>query len=83
MESIVNHQEPCLTALETDILEMIAQGLNNQEIAEVLCMDADSIEFYKKRMVIKMRVPGITVLLAQTLRNGLLIKKQPRLQMVA
>jgi len=83
MESIVNHQEPCLTALETDILEMMANGLNTFEMAEMLGMDTESIEFYKKRMVNKMRVPGITVLLAQTLRSGLLIKKQPRLQMVA
>ena len=83
MQAILNNHEPFLSAMETDILEMMAQGLSSYEIAEVLGMDTQTVEFYKKRMVTKMQVSGINTLLAHTMRQGLFIKKQPRLQLVA
>ena len=83
MQAILNNHEPFLSALETDILEMMAQGLSNYEIAEVLCMDTPTIEFYKKRMVANMQMPGINALLAHILRQGFYIKKYPLIKMVA
>ena len=83
MQAILNYNEPFLSAMETDILEMMAQGLSSYVIADVLGMDTQTVEFYKKRMVTKMQVSGINTLLAHTMRHGLFIKKQPRLQLVA
>ena len=83
MQAILNNHEPFLSALETDILEMMAQGLSSYEIAEVLGMDTPTVEFYKKRMVTKMQVSGINTLLAHILRQGFYIKKHPLIKMVA
>ncbi len=53
-------QPDALTARETDILRLLAQGLSNQEIADRLVMTVGTIKWYLYHIYPKLRVKNRT-----------------------
>jgi len=54
-----------LTPQEIRVLEMLAQGLENKEIAEFMTISVDTVKSHLKRIFAKMRVASRTQLLSQ------------------
>lgn len=53
-------QEITLTERETDILRLSVKGLSNNEIAEHLFIDANTVKFHKKSLFQKLKAKNIT-----------------------
>lgn len=61
---------PLLSAREKDVLQMIAEGLTNKEIAASLDVSIKSIETYKARGMQKLELRGRTEIVRYALQMG-------------
>lgn len=61
-----------LTAREQQILSLVAQGLNNRDIAERLGVSAKTIDNHRTNLMRKVEAHSIAELLAYAVREGLL-----------
>ncbi len=59
-----------LTEREKEILQLIAEGKTDQEIAQLLFLGVGTIKFYRKGLLLKMDVPNTAGLVAKALKIG-------------
>ena len=60
-----------LTARETEVLRLLAQGLNNREIAATLCVSHRTVAFHVTNLLAKLGVTSRTAAAAFAHRHGL------------
>jgi len=60
-----------LTDREMTILGLLAKGMNNQEIAEVLMLSHKTVSTYKVRLMGKLNLPNMVALVKLAERNGI------------
>ncbi|RWY51204.1 LuxR C-terminal-related transcriptional regulator [Mucilaginibacter gilvus] len=63
---------PALTRREKEVLELIADGNTNQEIADALFVDVTTIDFHRKNMLSKYKVKHTAALVKLTVSNKLI-----------
>ena len=61
-----------LSPRETEILTLLAKGMNRQEIAEALRIDEKTVSTYKARLLQKLDARNIVDLLRLATNEGLL-----------
>lgn len=62
-----------LTGREVTILGLLAQGMNNQEIAGTLMINHKTVSTYKVRLMTKLNLPNMVALVKLAERNGILL----------
>jgi len=67
-----NDQLPVLTKREKEILELIAEGLTNQEIAVKLFLNSTTIDYHRKNMLTKFKVKNTAALIKMAMSNHLI-----------
>ena len=67
-----NDQLPMLTKREKEILELIAEGLTNQEIATVLFLNSTTIDSHRKNMLTKFNAKNTAALIKIAVSNHLI-----------
>ncbi len=67
---------PSLTSRERQVLHLIAEGLNNGEIAERLSVSAKTVDNHRTNMMSKLDVHSIAQLIAYALKEGILDQSQ-------
>ncbi len=71
--AIVDQALTCgLSARETAVLELLAQGLPSREIATRLCLSENTIEYYRKRLMRRFCARNMVDMVQQATREGLL-----------
>jgi two-component system response regulator NreC len=60
-----------LTAREREVLQMIAEGNSNKEIAARLCLSVLTVETHRKRVLDKLGLHGAAELMLYAVRRGL------------
>ena len=66
-----------LTARETEVLLLIAEGLSNQEIAAKLFLSVKTVEAHKSHIMRKLNIRGRTDLIKYAIRKGLIDLETP------
>ena len=66
------NQLPVLTKREKEILELIAEGLTNQEIADKLFLHVMTIGSHRKNMLTKFKVKDTAALIKIAVSNQLI-----------
>ncbi|WP_121068128.1 response regulator [Chachezhania antarctica] len=67
-----SEEQASLTAREQQILSLVAQGLNNREIAERLGVSAKTVDNHRTNLMRKVEAHSVAELLAYAVREGLL-----------
>jgi len=67
-----NHYHESLTARERDVLQLLARGLRNKEIAARLFVSERTVNFHLANIYAKLHVSGRTEALSKALEQGLL-----------
>jgi DNA-binding NarL/FixJ family response regulator len=67
-----NDTLPILTRREKEVLELIADGLTNQQIADKLFLDVTTINSHRKNMLTKYNVKNTAALVKIALNNNLI-----------
>lgn len=67
-----NNLLPALTKREKQILELIAEGQTNHEIADVLFLDVTTIDSHRKNMLTKFNVKNTAALIKMAVSNHLI-----------
>ena len=65
-------RQPMLTPCETQVLELLAQGLRNKEIAARLGISEETVRVHVKSTFAKLNVHDRTAALAEALRRGII-----------
>ncbi|HUC81332.1 MAG TPA: response regulator transcription factor [Flavisolibacter sp.] len=63
---------PVLTRREKEVLELIADGLTTQEIADKLFVSATTIDTHRKNLLTKLDVPNVAALVKMAMKLQLL-----------
>ncbi len=63
--------KPNLTPRESEILQLIVDGLSSQQIAETLFLGSNTVEKYRKNILLKLDVKNTAALVAKALKQGL------------
>jgi DNA-binding NarL/FixJ family response regulator len=61
-EKKVGHGLPFLTQREKEVLELIAEGLTTQEIADQLFISANTVETYRKNLLLKLDARNVAAM---------------------
>jgi DNA-binding NarL/FixJ family response regulator len=61
-----------LTRREVQVVELIATGMRNKEIAGVLSITEDTVQAHVKNILAKLRVPDRTAAVTMALRRGII-----------
>jgi two-component system NarL family response regulator len=61
-----------LTARQIEILQLVAQGLQNKEIAEILCVSEHTIKYHMSEILQRLRVKNRDHAVAYALNKGLI-----------
>lgn len=69
---VTNEELPVLTKREKEILEMIAEGLTNQEIAAQLFLTTTTIDSHRKNMLTKFNAKNTAALIKIAVSNNLI-----------
>lgn len=72
MHSPENGSLPALTRREREVLELIADGLTNREIAEKLFVDVTTVDSHRKNMLSKYGAKNASALIKLAITRGLL-----------
>ncbi len=67
-----NEALPVLTRREKEVLDLIAEGFTNQEIADKLFLDVTTINSHRKNMLTKYNVKNTAALVKLALNNNLI-----------
>jgi two-component system response regulator NreC len=62
----------CLSARERQVLELVAQGLNNQEIGKLLTLSHKTVARHRERIMGKLKMHSRTELVKFAIRTGLI-----------
>ena len=65
-------QKEILSVREREILQLVAEGLGNQQIAGKLCLSVKTVEAHKAHIMRKLNVKGRTELIKYAIRKGLI-----------
>src|SRR5919199_1052170 len=65
-------QKEVLSVREREILQLVAEGLGNQAIAQKLCLSVKTVEAHKAHIMRKLNVKGRTELIKYAIRKGLI-----------
>jgi DNA-binding CsgD family transcriptional regulator len=68
----VSGQAPILTRREKEVLQLIAQGLTNKEIADRLFVSSSTVDSHRKNLLSKFDVLNTAALIRQAMLQGLL-----------
>jgi len=60
-----------LTAREREVLKLIAEGLTNQDVAELLCLSRKTVETHRGNIMDKLNLHKVTDLVKYAIREGL------------
>jgi len=60
-----------LTARESEVLKLIAEGNTNQDIAELLCLSRKTVETHRSNIMDKLDLHKVTDLVKYAIREGL------------
>jgi DNA-binding NarL/FixJ family response regulator len=71
-KSAPNDQLPMLTKREKEILEFIAEGLTNHEIADRLFLNSTTIDSHRKNMLTKFNMKNTAALIKMAMSNHLI-----------
>jgi DNA-binding NarL/FixJ family response regulator len=71
-KSMPNDQLPVLTKRERQILELIAEGFTNQEIATKLFLNCTTVDSHRKNMLTKFNVKNTAALIKMAMTNHLI-----------
>ena len=71
-KSMPNDQLPVLTKREKQILELIAEGLTNHEIAARLFLNSTTVDSHRKNMLTKFNVKNTAALIKLAMTNHLI-----------
>jgi len=63
---------PALSQREREVLQLLARGHTNQQVADRLCIGVKSVETYKARLMDKLSLKGRAELVRYALTHGLL-----------
>lgn len=63
---------PTLSEREREVLQLLARGHTNQQVADRLCISVKSVETYKARLMEKLDLKGRAELVRYALTHGLL-----------
>lgn len=61
-----------ITAREQEILRQLSQGLTSQQIASNLSLSAETIKWYRKRMLAKFNADNTAQMVRQALESGII-----------
>lgn len=61
-----------LSARESQILRLIADGKENREIAEALGISVRTVEAHRARIMLKLDLNSVTGLVRYAVRNGII-----------
>ena len=67
-----NNALPVLTKREKEVLELIAEGLTNQEIATKLFLNVTTIDSHRKNMLTKFNAKNTAALVKVAVSNHLI-----------
>ena len=65
-------QKEILSVREREILQLVAEGQGNQQIARQLCLSVKTVEAHKAHIMRKLNVKGRTELIKYAIRKGLI-----------
>jgi DNA-binding NarL/FixJ family response regulator len=71
-KKMTSDQLPVLTKREKEVLEMIAEGLTNHEIADRLFLDSTTIDSHRKNMLTKFKAKNTAALIKIAMSNHLI-----------
>jgi DNA-binding NarL/FixJ family response regulator len=71
-KSMPNDQLPVLTKREKQVLELIAEGLTNHEIAARLFLNSTTVDSHRKNMLTKFNVKNTAALIKLAMTNHLI-----------
>lgn len=71
-KKIPNDQLPALTRREKEILDLISEGLTNQEIANKLFLNITTIDSHRKNMLTKFNAKNTAALIKIAMTNNLI-----------
>jgi DNA-binding NarL/FixJ family response regulator len=73
LEAMLNEHEskPLLTAREIEVLELLAKGMRNKEIAKALSIAEETVRAHIRSIFVKLNVHDRTAALAEALRRGI------------
>ena len=60
-----------LTAREREVLQLIAEGNTNQDLAELLCLSRKTVETHRSNIMDKLDLHKVTDLVKYAIREGL------------
>jgi two-component system response regulator NreC len=69
-----------LTAREREVLQLIAEGLSNQSVADELFISVKTVEAHKAHIMSKLHAQNRTDLIRYALRRGLIGLEAPKLE---
>lgn len=72
VEKCVNHQEPEVTSREFQILELIINGLNNNEIADKLSLSVKTVKNHRNSLMQKLDTNNVVSLMKYAQQKGLI-----------
>ncbi len=61
-----------ITAREQEILRQLSQGLTSRQIASNLSLSAETIKWYRKRMLAKFNADNTAQMVRQALESGII-----------
>ena len=67
-----NEKLPVLTQREKEVLELVASGLTNQEVAEKLFISNTTVETHRKNLLEKFKAKNVAMMINLAGKQGLL-----------
>jgi DNA-binding NarL/FixJ family response regulator len=68
-----NHPVNPLTARETEILQLVAEGLTNQEIAKMLFISPSTVDTHRKNIMSKLDIHSVAGLVKYAIQHKIII----------
>lgn len=65
------YQQPTLTEREKEVLQLIAQNLSSQEIAEKLFITKRTVDFHRANLLLKLEAKNTNALISKSVELGL------------
>lgn len=62
-----------LSKREMEVLKYIAQGMKSNEIAEVLYISVNTVEFHRKQIMMKLYARNVSDMISKAIKKGLLV----------
>jgi len=70
-------QNDLLTSRQRDVLQLIAEGNSNKEIAKLLCIATKTVETHRGQVMKKLNIHDVTGLVRYAIRTGIIAIENP------